>query len=226
MAKRSKNKWYERMWMIVLQDTMVSLLASLLSLLLVRWISQPIPGFTPLVLLWLSGSLAGTMAGIGLSGYYKDVRQVASVSAIGKTLLAVLVKEVVLVVILITGLVSLSPVYSVLAILVDLLLTGAFLMYLRMSARLLVKGSSTDVKTKAGSRSALVAGTDDASLLLAARLEREGYSVEGLLTKDRNLAGLVIQDYVVYCCEDPAQMRRLQWQLGGIDCVFFPPVSA
>lgn len=142
-----------------------------------------------------------------------------------KTLITVFVKEVLLVLVLVTGFVRLPSPLSVLLVLSDSALTAAFLIYIRVSARLLMK-ENKDVKTQAGSRNALVAGTDESSLRLAAQLEKEGYSVAGLLTRDSQLAGRVISDYVVYLCEDPSQLSRLQWQLGGIDCVFFPKGQA
>ena len=38
------------------QDIILSLLASLVSILVIRWISEPIPGYTVLVLKWLAAS--------------------------------------------------------------------------------------------------------------------------------------------------------------------------
>lgn len=218
------DKRYERIRRVFLQDMLISLLASLLSILAIRWLSEPIPQFTTMVLKWLASSLVGTCIGILISESYKDVRRFATVRSMAKTLLSVLVKEILLVLVLVFGLVRLSTAMSVLLVLADLMLTAGFLLYLRMSARLLMKESKS-VKEQAAMRSALVAGTDSPSLQLAAQLEKEGYSVAGLITPDRNFSGRVISDYVVYCCEDPSQLDRLQWQLGGIDCIFFPKGS-
>lgn len=81
----------------------VSLLASLLSILLVRWLSDPIPGFTSLVLKWLGVAALGTLAGILITSSYKVIRQFATVRSIAKTMMALLVKEVAMVSVLAWG---------------------------------------------------------------------------------------------------------------------------
>lgn len=212
---------YEKTRIVVLQDILVSMLASLLSILLVRWVSEPIPGFTVVVLKWLGGALVGMVLGITLSGSYKDVRRFATVRSMGKTILAVIVKEMVLVLVLLLSLVKLSPAHSVMVVSVDLLFSGAILVYIRITARMLAR-EKPDIKDLASRKSALVVGTDMASLTLAENLEKNGFSVVGLITGDRKMSGRVISDYVVYACNSNEELARLQWQLGGIDSVFFP----
>lgn len=197
------------------------MLASLLALLLVRWVSDPIPGFTGMVAIWLACSLAATSAGLLISSSYKDVRRFATVRSMAKTAVSVIIKEALLALVPVFGLLSLSAAYSVLAILTDLFLTGGMLMYIRLSARIMA-ADKTDIKEIAGRRSALVVGTGKPSLTLATELEKEGYAVVGLMTQDRSLSGRVISDHVVYTCNSKEELAHLQWQLGGVDCVFFP----
>ena len=61
MAQESYRR-YARMRVIFLQDIVLSLLASLLAILLVRWVTEPIAGFTALVAGYLGVSLAATCA--------------------------------------------------------------------------------------------------------------------------------------------------------------------
>ena len=216
----TRDRQYVKSRIIFLQDMMVSLLASLLSLLLVRWVSEPIPGFTSVLFVWLSAALLATCLGLLVSKSYKDVRRFATVRSMGKTLMAVAIKESLMALVLIFRLVKLAPAYAVLAVLADLMLTSALLVYIRMSARMLMR-QKADIKEMAARRTALVAGTSEASLRLASDLEKGGYDVVGLLTTEPSMAGRVISDYVVYHCKDDADITRLQWQLGGVDCVFF-----
>jgi len=209
------------MWLIFLQDILLSLLASLLSILLVRWVTEPISGFTLLVLSWLALSLAGTALGEVLVQPYRDVRRFATVRSMAKTLLTVLVKEVVLLVGLLVGLFPFQTSHAAVLILSDLLFTGAFFVSVRLWVRFLLR-QKTNVKTLAQSRTALVVGTDQPSLQLAGELEKAGFNVVGLITMDHALSGRVVADYVVYLCEDRNNLQRLQWQLGGVDCIFFP----
>ena len=218
----NKDKHYQRSGIIYLQDTIMSLLASLLAILVVRWVSEPRPGFTLLVAKWLLASALAIQAGLLISKSYKDVRRYATVRSMGKSLLSLLVKEVILTITIVLGLYGFSLADSVLILVLDTLLTGLLFAYSRVSARLIIRDNGSSFKTQALSRSALVAGTDDVALALAASLEKEGYSIAGLLTTERNMAGRVIHDYVVYWCDDRESLRQLQWRLGGVDSIFFP----
>ena len=209
------------MWLIFVQDILLSLLASLMSILLVRWMTEPISCFTLFLLSWLALSLAGTALGEVLAQPYRDVRRFATVRSMAKTLLTVLVKEVVLLVGLLVGLFPFQASHAALLILSDLLFTVVFFVSVRLWVRFLLR-QKTSVKTLAQSRTALVVGTDQPSLQLAGELEKAGFNVVGLITLDHALSGRVVADYVVYFCEDRNNLERLQWQLGGVDCIFFP----
>lgn len=217
----NKDKHYQRSGIIYLQDTLMSLLASLLAILVVRWVSEPRPGFTLLVVKWLVVSAAAIQAGLLISKSYKDVRRYATLRSLGKALLSLLIKELILTLTILFGLFGFYLAESVLILTLDFLLNGLLLSYIRMSARLLIRDNGS-FKAKALSRSALVVGTDDLALSLAAQLEKEGYSIAGLLTTDQNMAGRVIHDYVVYWCDNRESLRQLQWRLGGVDSLFFP----
>ena len=204
------------------QDILLSLTASLVSILVVRWISEPIPGYTVLVLKWLMASAVGTVPGIFISGCSRDVKKYATVRSIARVMTAILIKEAVLVATLALGLVRLpqTPHY-LLIMLMDFILTGGALSYLRVASRLL-SGHGPKPSEMASRKTALVAGTDQIALDLAAELEKEGYDVVGLLTRRPEMNGRVIRDYVVYACRTDEDLEKLQWRFGGVDGVFFP----
>ena len=168
----NKDKHYQRSGIIYLQDTIMSLLASLLAILVVRWVSEPRPGFTLLVVKWLVSSALAIQAGLLLSKSYKDVRRYATLRSLGKSLLALLIKELILTIIILFGLFGFSLAEYVLILTLDFLLNGLLLAYIRMSARLLIR-ENVSFKAKDISRSALVAGNDEESLALDAQLEKE-----------------------------------------------------
>ena len=205
------------------QDIFLSLIASLVSILVIRWISEPIPGYTILVLKWLAAAAVGTVPGVLISGCSRDVKKYASVRSIARVITAIFIKEIVLVAALVLGLVKfpLAPQY-LLIMLMDLILTGGALSYLRVASRLLSARSGPNPSEMASRKTALVAGTDQASLNLAAELEKEGYDVIGLLSRRPELNGRVIRDYVVYFCKSDEDLENLQWRFGGVDGVFFP----
>ncbi len=204
------------------QDILLSLAASLVSILIIRWISEPIPGFTVLVLKWLAAAALGTVPGILISGCSRDVKKYATVRSIARVMAAILIKEAVLVVTLIIGLVRFPQMLQYLLImLLDFLLTGGALSYLRVASRLL-SGHAPNPSQMASRKTALVAGTDEIALNLASELEKEGYDVVGLLSKRPEMNGRVIRDYVVYACRTDEDLEKLQWRFGGVDGVFFP----
>ena len=204
------------------QDILLSLVASLVSILIIRWISEPIPGFTVLVLKWLAASAAGTVPGVLISRCSRDVKKYATVRSIARVMTAILIKEAVLVLMLVVGLVILPQMLQyVLIILLDFILTLGALSYIRVASRLL-SGHGPNPSQMASRKTALVAGTDDASLNLASELEKEGYDVIGLLTRKPEMNGRVIIDYVVYACRTDEDLENLQLRFGGVDGVFFP----
>ena len=220
--KKSK-KSYAGARLILLQDSVLSVLASLLSILLVRSLSEPIPGFSTIVWRYLGLSLAGAILGSLLSGLWKVEAHRMNSSAIGKILLLVFVKEVVLVVALLTGLVVLpAEIYAFLVIAVDVVFTAILLIsprYIFATMRREERAVSRNI----GRLTALVAGTSPASAALAADAEASGrFNVVGFLTTDRSKEGQVISGLVVYFCEDVRDISALQWRLGGIDTVLFP----
>lgn len=206
---------------VFLQDLLLSLLASLLTILMVRWLSEPIPGYTVLVFKWMGVAIVAMSAGMLISSSYKEVRRFATVRSMAKTALTVVVKEAILVLGIVVGLIRLPLTSAIIAVMADAIITTAFLLYLRFSARMLLK-QQTDIRVKASRRSALVFGTDESSVLMAEDLSSEGYDVVGLVTTDPVLQGRVIHDHVIYLCRSDEDMTRLQWQLGGVDGLFFP----
>ena len=132
-----KSKEYRSARLILLQDTGMMALASLAAVLLVRWLSEPIPGFTFMVLDWVGFALVAALVGILLTGAHKSVRRYATVRSISKVVLSILFKEVVLSLVMVFGLVRFSsPALCVVAIIADLLLSFVIIFNLRYAASL------------------------------------------------------------------------------------------
>ena len=204
------------------QDILLSLAASLVAILVIRWMSEPIPGFTLLVGKWMAAAVVGTVPGILISQCSRDVKKFATVRSIARVIAAILIKEAVLVLTLVVGLVILpQKLLYVLIILLDFIFTGSALSYLRVASRLL-SGHGPNPSQMAARKTALVAGTDQAALNLASELEKEGYDVIGLISRRPEMNGRVISDYVVYACRTDEDLENLQWRFGGVDGLFFP----
>ena len=81
---------------VLLQDSILSVLASLLALLLVRWLTEAQPGFTLIVAKWLGCALGASLVGFFLTNCYRYVRRFATVRSLGKVAVAITVKELLL----------------------------------------------------------------------------------------------------------------------------------
>ena len=209
--------------LVFLQDLALSVAASLLSILLVRSLTDPIPGFSTIVWIWLAVALAGTFLGGFLSRIWRMELRFLNLHVVGKLFVTVFVKEILLVVFLLVGILHLPTLaFCILAVAMDTLLTAVFLLaprYVFTSLRREERAVSRTI----GRKTALVVGTGDSSVALAASEETSGRcQVIGFLTNDRGKEGLVIDNRVVYFCEDVNDLHALQWRLGGIDNILFP----
>ena len=222
---RTNSKAYTSARLILLQDLVLSVLASLLSILLIRWITEPIRGFTLIVSKWLLAALIGSIVGFVLSGLSLVVRRYLSYSIVSKMALAILIKEAILILVTLFLIKLPTAAITVTAFVVDILLTAIALGYPRYASAILRREEKaiTGISTK---KTALVFGTGEASVLLAADSEQSGrYTVLGFISEDPAMAGRVINDRIVYAMTSPADMEALQWRLGGVDCVLFPKVG-
>lgn len=224
--RANTNERYTSKKVILLQDVTLSVLASLLSILLIRWISDPIPGFTAIVVRWLLGALVGSIAGLIVSGLTRVVRRYLSFSVISKLATAILVKAAFLVLVVLFLIKLPSAALAVTAIVVDVLLTSFALAWPRYASSIL-RQEERSIKAISSKKTALIHGTGDSSVQLAEESERSGdYTVLGFLSEDPSMAGRVIADHIVYTFTTPSDIETLQWRLGGVDCVLFPKGGA
>lgn len=209
---------------VLLLDSVLSVLASLLALLLLRWLTSAVPGFISIVLRWIGFSLVASLAGFFITGCYHYVRRFATIRSLGHVVLAVVAKEAILAVVLLLRLVPMITAMMALSLLLaDLLLSCVFLLSIRLSARLFSTEGDDEVNAVVGKKNVLVAGTGEPSLALADEADRGGiYNVVGLLSRNKEMEGRVIHDRIVYWCESFHEVDSLQWRLGGIDAILFP----
>ena len=209
--------------MVLLQDTLLSVAATLLSVLLVRWLSEPIPRFTSIVFRFVGASLVLSILGFLAAGSIQQVIRYATARASMRLLWAVLLKELGLALCIVLGWVSLpSTVFVVMALLADFVLSMLLLLGARFMA-IELNRENARVAENAAKGTVLVSGTGPESVALADRTDSEGrYTVAGFFTADRSQSGLVIGNRIVYYCASTEDLDRLQWRLGGVDGILFP----
>ena len=209
--------------LILVQDTLLSVAATLLAVLLVRWLSDPIPGFSRLVFRCVGASLVLSLIGFFVSRSQKAVSRYASLRSFIRIFWSVIIKDAGLVLCFVFGFISFpSEVYAVMALLADFLLSIGLLLSVRLMARELAR-ETVRVSVNAAKGAALIAGTGPESIALADQTDLAGrYNVIGFFTSDRSQSGLVIGNRIVYHCASAEDLERLQWRLGGVDALLFP----
>ena len=209
------------------QDCMLSLFASFLTVIFVRWIGQhPIPGFTMVALVWISASLLATLLASLTSRTYKTVVRFATINAVSSRIAAILVKEAVLVAFLLLcrrWLDILTPETITLTIVLDAAFTAVAFFLPWVIHRKMSRARDFDITKEVALPNALVAGTDEEAYEYASHLKSQGdYNVLGLISPNADDEGLVVGDFRVYYAVSAEDISRLGWRLGGIDCIFFP----
>lgn len=221
--KKNNSSLQKSSRLVILQDLVLSVAASLLSVLMIRWLSEPIPGFSHLVWIWLAAALVGTVVGGIVSKLWRIEIRHLNLAAVGTVGFCVTVKEVIIVILLLFKAIHFPVVvFAFLAVAMDIILTLSFLITPRYVFTAL-RREERAVARNLGRSTALVAGTGNSSVLLAQDAEASGrYQVVGFLTTNRDKEGLVLDDRIVYYWEDTDDISALQWRLGGIDTILFP----
>lgn len=205
---------------------MLSGVASVMTLLLLRWLTAPMHDFSVILLVWTASAVLFTIIGSLLSGSYRAVKRCATIKAVSSRLGTIIVKEVLFTVVLVlwgTYVHADKAASIVVIVIADGAFTAFFLFYPMVLLRVLDKRSKADIRKEITRSNALVYGSDDEALMFANRAASEGaYNVLGLISDKPDDSGLVLGDYVVYYAKDVSDISSLSWRLGGIDCVLFP----
>ena len=210
---------------MTVQNLILSAVASLGSILLIRWCSAPIPGFTLLVALWLAAALVFTAAGIWISGLNRYTRRVTTLSSVGRVVLMVAIKDLCMAALFPLGVFRFETIsMNILSIFLDAAMTGGLFAIVHFYTLAVTRNATEQVYEAASRKNAVVWGTGDASIALArALLSEDRYNLAGFLSDNKSLSGMVIEDRIVYYCPDRNDLSAIDWRIGGIDCIFFPP---
>ena len=128
----SKIRKKQRRPMLLIQDMLLSCLGSLFAFLLVRWVSDPIYGFTTHLLMFLGTSLVFTAIGLFVSGAAREVSRRASVWNGRRMIITMAIKEAGMLILMLTGLLGFSSPMILLAILADIVISVVLMIYPRL----------------------------------------------------------------------------------------------
>ena len=204
-------------------DTLLSAMASLGAILLMRGVTEPFFGFNVLVAWWVGCGALLSLAAFLLSGSTQVVMRYASLRGYRRLGRAILIKEAGMLVLVLVGLLKLpSSTLAVVALMGDLVFTTIALFAPRFLVRSLWR-EEREIHAVTERANALVAGIGRESVVLADESEASGrYTVLGYLSSEPADAGKVIGNRIVYAAATPEEINALQWRLGGVDCILFP----
>ena len=221
MAYNENRKSFFREWWV--QDIVMSCIASLAAILLVRWASEASFGFTQHVLIYVGSAAVFTLIAGLLSQTALFARRDASVWNGRRIVVMVLIKEVGMLTILLLQLAGpQTPAHIVLALVSDTLFSIGLIIYPRILMSRIRK-EDKEIHALTQRINALVYGDDDDAADMAESAELSGrYEVMGLISRDPDKTGKILREYVIYYVGSESDLEALQWRLGGIDCILFP----
>ena len=207
----------------IIQDTLLSCLGSFLAFLLVRWLSEPIYGFTAHFLIYVGCALLFTLLGQFLSGSFRNLSPGLTYWARDRILLTVLIKEACLAVLMSVDKGGFTqPTLIILAIVADTLFSITMILYARSFVSH-IREEDKAIKEISERLNALVLGDDEAAARFADEARESGrYNLLGLISRRPEMDRKVLGDYLIYYVPDNNALDALQWRLGGIDCILFP----
>ena len=207
----------------IVQDTALSCLGSFFAFLLVRWLSEPIYGFTLHFFIYVGCALVFTLLGQLLSGSFRNLSPGVSYWAGDRLLLTILIKEIGLAILMSVDKGGFtSHALIIMALAADALFSIAMILYIRSYVSR-IREEDAAIKELSERLNALVFGDDEGAARFADEAKGSGrYNLLGLISRDPEMDRKVIGEYLIYYVPDDKALEALEWQLGGVDCILFP----
>ena len=229
MVKR--NKWLQQVsfnkyfnyWIVLLIDTFVSAVATLIAVLGISYLTETIVPSSVLMLTVGVSVVASVVAFFAMSTY-KIIIRYSTLKEIGRFSVASLIKE--LMVFIYLGLMSnIVPDFGTHGIFyatIDSILTLVALVVLRVLMLVTYDVMKSRLVSNRRVKRVLVYGVDDGSVAMIMRLQNSAnYRIMGCLTYGAKLRSYRVGDQQVYYFEDREDMVRVTKRL-SIDGVLFP----
>lgn len=208
--------------MILLLDMSVSVIASILSLLLLRLVHDPFVGFQRYILVWVFLSAVCSFVGFIIFGTYRLVIRYSSFKVVGRLSASVAVSEFIMACIISTGLVKAGTIeVEIFTLIIDALMTITALIVVRAFIIKIVDTLSTDIDEKINCLNVMVYGTSNKSVAMLTRLDKSThYEVIGIITDDKSCDGQILFNKKAYCVRNADDMAKLQSTIGVEGVIF------
>ena len=200
----------------------ISLIASLFAVLLIRFVSDPFGNLTRFIGIWILLSAIFSALAFWLTGTYRMIIRHSSYKSIGKIIAAVICKEVGLALAVLLGSIKY---YSLniewLVLLIDSLLSFVFLLLFRLTVVVVFDLARNSVQQEVRRIGVLIYGVGDNSVAMASRLElSDNYRVEGFLTSHVEYRNNVILSKPVFVYGEIEDMKAIK-EKADFQCIVF-----
>lgn len=208
--------------MVFALDMIISLVASLFAVLLIRFVSDPFGPLNRFIGLWLLLSAAASALAFWLTRTYKIIIRHSSYKSIGKIIAAVICKEVALGIAVLLGSIKYYALsIEWLVLLMDALLSFVFLLLLRLAVVVVFDMARNSVQQEVRRIGVLIYGVGDNSVAMASRLVlSDNYRVEGFLTSHVEYRDNVILSKPVFVYGEVEDMKSIK-DKADFQCVVF-----
>lgn len=221
--KEPRHKNYVKSSVVLLQDILLSMLATLLSTLIVRWLSQPIYNFKLIVFGSVLASGVISFLAFKLTETHKIIVRHASMMSMEKFVLAAFIKEALLAAVYFTHLIRIPSKMALFILLADFLLMLVIILTTRILSARIYDTNAINPAEDIRKLSVLISGTSNESIGVNAILGVQNrYNLLGFLTSNKALHGNYLGDQKIYYFGDKKDLIKWSWNLGGIDAVVFP----
>ena len=209
--------------LILAIDLVVSGVASLCALVLVRLLLPPLSNISKFALLWIGCAVVYSFITFFLLKTYRSVIRHSTLREIAKFVVAVIGKELLLgLTFLLYPPTPLFGMHMLALLLFDLLLTLCGLILIRVAMIIVYDLVKNNLKSRKQHQLVLVYGLSEKSVSLVTRLQSSPhYKVVGFLTFGRRMKNHTIAECPVYYFENEYSIRYLR-QRYDIDAVLFP----
>lgn len=221
--KKSTQINYVKPAFILIMDVLISLASSMVAVLVVRWLTEPVFNFMHYVLIWLTLAIVGSLIGFIATGTYRIIVRHTTIKNLGKIALAVLIKDLLLLVCVLLNLFSIKNINGgLLLVLVDSLSSWCWLILIRVFIVIILENKSEDMEINVGRLSVLVYGTSNKSVALVTRLESSPhYKISGFIEDNPDMKGQVLINRTVFYADSAEGFEQVCRVAGGVNCVLF-----
>ena len=208
--------------MIIMLDVGLSGIASLVAILLMRWMSEPFFGFQRFTLIWLMFSVLGSVIGFYLTKTYKIVIRYFNFNDTSALVKATLIKELLMGTCILFNLVGSGHVrLDILTLVLDALFTVFVLVIVRVVMIKILKTNSMSIEESVERLRVIVYGTSVKAIAMVDRLdESPHYDIIGFLSDNPATDGQIINGRRVFAYKDKAELAILKEQQ-GIECILY-----